>query len=487
MISFRSKKPIFQKVTERLTIHARRLHDKTFLIELQSGRRYSFREFNELVDRTCRYFENLGLRPGDTAAAVLDNTIEFCLLYFGALRSAVRFNPYPSIFTAGDVRRDTAAIRPKAIFLPEERREEFRDLDSEKIFLPTGTSGAFIEELKNYPPKFSEVAIVPSDVACIYCSSGRLIDPRGILYTHGNIGVLIPSVIRGLGLSEADVHLIVLPLAHTAALNYSLLPAAWLGATAILARDFWTLRNRFWEIISGQNVTYVEVVPTVLYILLHQPVMPDSSVYLSYLACGSAPLPLDLRNEFERTFGFPVADLYGLTETGPTHSDAVCSPGWKRGTIGRPLDCNEVVILDDEGHKLPPGKAGEIAVRGGNVFPGYAIHPGLTSSHFRDGWFLTGDLGMEDPEGYFHFRGRKKELIIRSGINIHPGEIDEVLRTHPNIMECRTHGTPDEFFGELILTEVVLRGGSMATEAMLKAFLSNRLSPIKIPDSIRVR
>jgi long-chain acyl-CoA synthetase len=487
MTSFRPKKPIFQKITERLAIHARRLHGKTFLIELQSGRRYSFREFNELVDRTCRYFENLGLGAGDTAAAVLDNSVEFCLLYFGALRSAVRFNPYPSIFAAGDVRRDTAAIRPKVIFLPEERREEFRDLDIKKIFLPTGTAGAFIEGLKHFPPKFSEVSVIPSDVACLYCSSGRLVDPRGILYTHGNIDVLIPSVIRGLGLSEADIHLIVLPLAHTAALNYSLLPAAWLGATAIVARDFWTLRDQFWGIISGQNVTYVEVVPTVLYILLHQPVRPGRSVSLSYMACGSAPLSPDLRNEFERTFGLPVADLYGLTETGPTHTDAVWSPGWRGGTIGRPLDCNEVVILDGEGRRLPPGKTGEIAVRGGNVFPGYAIHPGLTSSRFRDGWFLTGDLGLEDREGYFHFKGRKKELIIRGGINIHPGEIDEVLKSHPDVMDCGTHGTPDEFFGELILTEVVLRGGSMETEATLKTFLRNHLSPIKIPDSIRLR
>jgi acyl-CoA synthetase (AMP-forming)/AMP-acid ligase II len=487
MIPVRSIEPIFQKITERLSIHARRLHDKTFLVDLTSGRRYSFREFNGLVDRTCRYFEKLGLRPGDTAAAVLENSMEFCLLYFGALRSAIRFNPYPSIFAPGDVQRDTAAIRPKAVFLPEPRREEFRDLDAEKIFLPTGTPGAFIEGLEHFPPQFSEVAVTPSDVACLYCSSGRLVDPRGILYTHGNLAVLIPSVIRGLGLSEADVHLIVLPLAHTAALNYSLLPAAWLGATAVLARDFWTERGRFWRIVGEMNVTYVEVVPTVLYILLHQREMPDRPVAISHMACGSAPLSPILRNEFETAFGLPVADLYGLTETGPTHYDAVWSPGWKRGTIGRPLDCNEVAILDGEGRGTRPGEVGEIAVRGGNVFPGYAIHPGLTSSRFRDGWFLTGDQGMEDQEGYFHFKGRKKELIIRGGINIHPGEIDEVLRTHPDVIDSKTHGTPDDFFGELISTEVLLRGGSTATGAILKTFLGRRLSPIKIPDSIRIR
>ncbi len=145
-----------------------------------------------------------------------------------------------------------------------------------------------------------------------------------------------------------------------------------------------------------------------------------------------------------------------------------------------------MTILDTEGNELPTGRPGEIVVRGGNVFPGYAINPDLTAAHFRDGGFLTGDRGLVDEEGYHHFLGLKKKLIIRGGVNIHPGEIDEVLLTHPDVARAVTRGTPDDYFGELIRSEVAIREGSPLTEAALKEYCRGRLSPIKIPDFIAV-
>jgi len=475
---------VFEKVTGRMAVHAVRHPDKIFLIDLHSGRAFSFGEFDSLVNRTCRYLENLGARPGDIVSTVLENSVEFCLLYFAALRSNIVLSPFPAFFSAWDILRDTEFIRPKFVFLPEARRDEFRSAGEQKSALQTIPSDGFFETLQTFPPDFPEIAASPLHFACLYQTAGRRADPRGVLYSHGNMFTLIPSVIRGFRLSAKDVHLIVLPLAHTAALNYSLLPAAWLGATVVLARDFWPDRERFWEIVRNYGVNYVEVVPTILHVLLHQKARPGRLESLPFMPCGSAPLSPDIRTEFDREFGLPVADLYGLTETGPTHADAVWSPGWKKGTIGKPLDCNEIRVLDKDGRRCPVGESGEIAIRGNNVFPAYAINPELRSAHFRDDWFLTGDLGIEDADGYFHFSGRKKELIIRGGMNVHPGEIDEVFQTHPDVLRSATRGTPDDFFGELIRAKITLRPGSAATESSLKEYCRRYLSPIKVPDII---
>jgi long-chain acyl-CoA synthetase len=475
-----------EKISRRLALQTSRFPHKTFLIDLASGRRLTFREFDELVGRACGYFKSLGLAKGDLLSAVLDNSIELCLLFFAALRFGAVFNPYPAFLIAADVRRDIDALRPRALILPGERRDEFETVAAEKIFIEMSRPGGFLDSLRAFPPAPVEAPALPDDTAFIYHSAGRLVDPRGIRYSHGNLMSLIPAVARGLNLGADDVHLIVLPLAHTAALNYSLFPCAWLGATAVLAGSFWGVRERFWDIAAEFAATYVQVVPTALYILLHQQPRPGAGHRLSHIACGSAALAPALRAEFERTVGLPVADLYGLAETGPTHTDAVWTPGWKRGTIGRPLDCNDVAILDAGGNALPAGATGEIAVRGGNVFPGYAIHPELTAAHFRNGWFLTGDRGLIDADGYHHFLGLKKKLIIRGGVNIHPGEIDEVLGTHPDVAKVVTRGTPDDFFGELIRSDISVREGSRLTEAALKDYCRGRLSPIKIPDFITI-
>jgi long-chain acyl-CoA synthetase len=475
-----------EKVSRRLALQAARFPDKIFLVDLGSGRQFTFREFDGLVSRVCRFLETLGVERGDIISTVLANSAELALLFFAALRFGIVLNPYPAFFIAADLRRDTDILRPKVILAPEARREDFEPLGSAMGFIDAGGRGEFIESLGAFPPDFPEAPARSGQIAFIYHSAGRLIDPRGIRYSHGNLASLIPSVARGLNLRPDDVHLIVLPLAHTAALNYSLFPGAWLGATVILAESFWNIRERFWRLAGEFSVSYAQVVPTVLYILHHQPARSRPQLRLPYLACGSAPLSPSLRTEFESAFTLPVADLYGLAETGPTHADAIWMSGWKRGTIGRPLDVNEVAILDDDGEALPCGAAGEIAVRGGNVFPGYAVNPGLTAGHFRNGWFLTGDRGLIDEDGYHHFLGLKKTLIIRGGINIHPGEIDEVLGAHPEVEKVSTRGTPDDFFGELIRCEVSVREGSRLTEAALKEFCRGRLSPIKVPDLIKI-
>jgi len=477
----------FKKLSSFLDLYGRERPDKLFLLELRRKLSLTFREFDDLVGAACRLFRSLGLKKGDVVSTVVDNNAEFCVLYFASLRYGAVFNPFPYFLIAPEVQRDLETIKPKIVFVQAERKAEFGTLGGRQAVyhLRSGTAGGFLSDLGTWRGEFPEEEAAPGDIACLYHSSAPDAEPRGVLYSHGSISALIPSVARGLKLDGRDNHLIVLPLGHTAALNYSLLPAAFCGASIVLADNFWNIRKDFWNIIQAYRITYTELVPTILFILLHLPGRPAGPApSLKYAGCGSAPLSIKLQADFESAFKLPVANLYGLTETGPTHYDDPFAPGWKRGSIGKPLDVNRVAILDEQGDELPDGETGEMAVQGDNVFSGYAISGERTGRNFKDGFFLTGDLGARDRAGVFEFRGLKKRLIIRGGINIHPGEIDEVLSGHPHVRQAWTMGVPDDYFGELIKTFIVFREGRIVLESELKDFCKRRLSPIKVPDFI---
>lgn len=470
-------------IAQYLDSHTLKTPDKIFLVDQKSRRTYSFLEFNRMVNSTCRYFRDIGLRKDETIVLYLENSPEFCILLLAALRYGVVAMIYPAILVPTELKRDLSLISCSVLFTKKKHMNAFKDDEGLKIIFLDELDDLFHERHKDVAGN-EPLESVKTEMALLYYSAGASGDPRGIFYTHRNLVSLIPSICRGFHFSDVDRHLITLPLSHSAALNYSFFPALMCGATIILAEGFWEIREEFWNICRTHEITYVEVVPTILYMLLHLPGEPDSIDTLRYVGCGSAPLDIDLQNDFEKRFGLPVANLYGLTETGPTHVDYPIASGWKRGSIGKPLDINQVVILDNQGRECPPGTEGEIAVKGDNLFPGYALDSKTDSKRFFQGFLRTGDRGFRDENGVFYFCGLYKELIIKGGFNIHPDEINEILRSHPMVDRCRTIGVPDMFFGERIRSWIVLLTEGLLTAEELKKYCLRYLSPIKVPDEI---
>jgi acyl-coenzyme A synthetase/AMP-(fatty) acid ligase len=478
----------FESLDTYLEYFSKESPDKTFVFELKRNLGLSYKKTNELVNSLCHFFQKRGFKQGDIITLYLDNNLELVLLLLASLRFGTVAFLYPSLFIPAELKKDLELIPSKAVFVSAERAEEFRTITRQRlIVVKTQSQNGLLDKIAGLNGRYDQQEIRPEDNALLYQSSGAACQPRGIYYTHGNLAALIPSVCRGFRFSETDIHLIGLPLAHSAALNYSLFPVLMSGGSVILADSFWNIRDSFWKVCGLYGVSYVEVVPTVLYMLYHLSFDGrDRSALktIKYIGCGSAPLSESLQMEFEKNFGLPAANLYGLTETGPTHVDYPLSEEWRRGTIGRPLDVNRVTILDEDGKECNPGEKGEIAVKGENVFPGYAVWPELTRKCFKQDYFCTGDIGLKDREEYFYFCGIKKELIIRGGINIHPDEINEVILSHPQVKKCRTEGIPNDFFGEQIKTFIVLKTKGAISEKELKAYCSRFLSPIKIPDFV---
>jgi long-chain acyl-CoA synthetase len=236
--------------------------------------------------------------------------------------------------------------------------------------------------------------------------------------------------------------------------------------------------------IDKQKPTLFPGAPTIYIGLLNH---PDVAKYdlSSIKACisGSAALPVEIQEKFEKVTGGKLVEGYGLSETSPvTHANFVWANERVKGSIGVPWPDTDACILGPEtSEPLPNREIGEIAVKGPQVMKGYWNRPEETEQTFRDGWLLTGDLGYMDEKGYFYVVDRKKDMIIASGFNIYPREIEEVLYEHDAILECAVAGVPDPYRGETVKAFIVLKEGASVTEEELDRFCRNHLASFKVP------
>jgi acyl-CoA synthetase (AMP-forming)/AMP-acid ligase II len=464
--------------------------ERIFLLDLKTNRSYSYREFDLVVEKTAGFLLSKGVRKGDRVTAIIENSPEYCFFYFASLRIGAIFNPMPYISHRKEIEKNIDLVEPALVLIDQRREKEFAEWKHGPIFIPVDSDRQFEKRIAGMPDTIVPGIEVDTDrPACLYYSSGTTSDPKGVLFSHKNMIANIASVCRGFRFSrENEIHLVFLPLGHTASINYSFLPCAFLGGKILLAENFWDIRNKIWDLIEDHRVTYMETVPTVLYSLLniYKHKIDQDLSSLRFVGCGSAPLQKSIQLEFENKFGLKVANLYGLSETGPTHIDYPLDPGWNPGSIGVPLDVNEAFIMGERGEELQPGQTGEIVLKGDNVFVGYFKNDKLYRDVVRDGYFYTGDLGCKDKQGIYYFIDRKKDIIIKGGINIIPGEIDEILMQHPAVREGLTIGIPDAVFGEEIRSFVVLKDGMSAPSSAILAHCREHLPKIKIPREVIV-
>jgi long-chain acyl-CoA synthetase len=209
----------------------------------------------------------------------------------------------------------------------------------------------------------------------------------------------------------------------------------------------------------------------------------DASSLRTCVSGGSA-LPLEVMRSFEDKFGCVILEGYGLSETSPVASFNMPDRERKPGTIGVAIPGCEMRCVDLDGNDVPVGEVGEIAIRGDNVMKGYWNNPEATAEAVPDGWFRTGDLAKRDEEGYFTIVDRKKDMILRGGMNVYPREVEEVIYTHPDVLEVAVVPLPDELLGEQVGAAVALREGSSATPEEIIDFTRERIAAYKYPRKV---
>jgi acyl-CoA synthetase (AMP-forming)/AMP-acid ligase II/thioesterase domain-containing protein/acyl carrier protein len=333
------------------------------------------------------------------------------------------------------------------------------------------------------PPAAVE-AVPPDAVALLLHTSGTTARPKLVPLLQRNLCAAAYNISRSLELTPRDCCLDVMPLFHSQGLSmvYSSLAV---GARVVCAPGFEAAQ--FYEWLDAFRPTWYSAAPTVQQAILEQASAHPETLarcQLRFIRATSAPFPLRVISGLERVFRAPVLEAYAMTE-GP--SQITCNPLPPRPR--KPGSCGlatgpEVAVMDENGRRLPPGKIGEVVIRGAQVLQGYENNPEANARAFRDGWFRTGDLGYLDSEGYLFLRGRLKDMINRGGEKITPLEIDQVLLDHPAVAQAVAFAVPHARLGEDVAAAVVLQRDAAVTEAEIRAFAASRLADFKVPRQV---
>ena len=427
------------------------------------------------VDAIAGHLTAAGVRTGDVVAVMLPNRVELLLSIMAAWRIGATATPVNPAFTAVEA---THQIRDaQAVLLVRERRG--LDLGIPALEVDTlGVRGG---------SALPDPAAIPDDLALLVYTSGSTGRPKGVMLTHANLAAMAASVATALVLTREDHCLLTLPLFHVNALVISWLAPVSVGAQVTVLTRFEP--TRFLESLSLHQATYFSAVPTIyarLAELSESSVAPPDLSSVRFAVCGAAPVSLELLHRFERRYGFPVIEGYGLTEgTCASTLNPLHGPR-KPGTVGIALPGQEVRTMAPDGSFTVPGVPGEVVIKGPNVMRGYLHQPAATAEAIVDGWLHTGDVGLFDSGGYLTLVDRMKDMIIRGGENIYPKEIETVLGRHGSVVESAVVGAPHSLYGEVPVAYVVTYAGTEVSVDELLDLCRASLTKVKLPVAIHV-
>ena len=488
------EKTIFQALSET----AERFPDREALVVCHQNVRLTWKELRDRAERTARGLAGLGLVPGDRAGIWSSNCVEWILLQHAASRAGVVLVNVNPAYRSHELRYVLAKSNIRALFLPKrDTRADYAEILSESRRgenLPlehvVWIGEASWEQMLDAGGDIPNFAANADDVANIQYTSGTTGSPKGVLLTHRNLvnnGKAISLCLRA---TERDRICAPVPLYHCFGSVIGSLVSVVTGATLILpSAQFDALATL--EAVQQERATAVYGVPTMFIAELEHPEFPRFD--LTSLRTGvmaGAPCPIEVMKRVMEKMHCPeITIAYGQTESSPviTMSRANDPVDLRVATVGAPLVNTEVQIVDlKTRERVPIGEQGELCTRGYLVMRGYDGEPAATAEAIdNEGWLHTGDLAVMRADGYFSFKGRAKDTIIRGGENIYPREIEDFLHTHPKIADVYVIGLPDVKLGETVLAWVQLKDGQSATADEIREFCRGRIAYFKVPQYVR--
>ncbi|MEX0677571.1 MAG: long-chain fatty acid--CoA ligase [Pirellulales bacterium] len=481
--------------------NAQRLPDQTAVI--CDERKLTYAELETATNRLASSLVKLGLHRGQKMIVMLPNIPEFVVSYFGILKTGGVVVPINILYKAREIEfllEDSEAIGIVACteYL-DEALAAYRSVDTcQHLILVDFPAKApevdeagvhrFDELVRSGSPRFEIVATSPDDTAAIGYTSGTTGKPKGAELSHFNLFYqcrVLPMFTTEVP-RENDVRMAVLPLFHSYGQSCVMNTVLALGSTLSLVTRFDPAKTM--ELIERDKVTHFAAVPTMYVTMLNHPDRPKHDLSsLRMCASGGAPIAVETLDTFKKHYGFHIREGYGLTETSPTATWSQDPVVPRAGSCGKAVWGCQIKIVDDDGRTMPPGKEGEVLIRGVNVMKGYYKQPEATAQIIKDGWFYSGDIGKLDEDGYLYIVARKKDMILRGGFNVYPREIEELLYEHPAVAEAAVVGVKHEELGEEIKAIVYLKPGCRATEEELKAYCKERIAAFKYPRIVEIR
>jgi long-chain acyl-CoA synthetase len=446
----------------------------------------SYADLEAAASRFATTLSSRGVAAGDRVAMIMPNVAYFPIVYYAILRIGAIVVPMNPLLKAGEITyawNDSGANVAVVFPLFAEEAAKAASVTGTEVIITV--PGEWDSELARTEPTEQVAPRTGDDTAVILYTSGTTGEPKGAELTHDNLRSNVRTTIDTvLCMEPGDVVFGGLPLFHSFGQTVGLNSAMAAGACLTLLPKF--DGEQALSIIDRDRVTVFLGVPTMYMGLL---AVKDKERFdttaLRVAASGGASLPVEVLHNAEQAFGITLLEGYGLSETSPVasfnHPDRPAKPG----SVGTPIRGVEFRLWDENDEEVATGEIGEIVIRGENVMKGYWNRPEATAEAMRSGWFHSGDLARRDEDGFYFIVDRKKDMINRSGYNVYPREVEEILYAHPTVAEAAVFGVPDAMFGEEVAALVTLKDGASATEDELRDYVKGLIAAYKYPRIIR--
>ncbi|WP_082232313.1 fatty acid--CoA ligase [Halobacillus massiliensis] len=469
--------------------------EKEALVDLRLGTRWTYKQWDEEVNKLANALLSDGVDKGDRVSTVLFNTAEFVTVLFACMKIGAVFNPINFRLTSQEIDYILRDAEPKVVFFEKatsasvkETAEAMPDtsfwcIDENDLSYAENYYDRTRDKLVRRP----DCLVEEDDLYAIMYTSGTTGAPKGVLHTHRDMidqALILTATLR---LTPHDRGLSVAPMFHCAELHCAFFPRVLIGATSVILHHFDAAQMI--ETVKEEQITTLFAAPTMWNMVLQEEFDPADFQTLRQGLYGGAPMAPALTTRLHDALGVQLLQAYGMTEMGPAITALMEDEQiTKAGSAGRPILNHEVrVVRTREGGPADPddiclpGELGEIVVRGPSTMNGYYKRPEATEEAMYKGWYHSGDIGSYDKEGYLWVSDRVKDMIISGGENIYSREVEDVLFDHPDVVDAAVIGEPDEMWGERVVAYIVKKGELSMEELERFCTSSSRLARYKRP------
>lgn len=458
---------------------------------------YSYRQFNDMVDRAAGGFTVLGIGCGDKVTVHLPNSPEFLFSWFGLAKIGAVMVPSNTANTGDEMLHvinysDSVALVTQPDFMPMFQAILPQCPAVKHVVLARSDAPMpgthLLSQLMAQGHTAARPPLRSEDEVEMIFTSGTTSRPKGVLLTHANHLSSGERMSKHMALRPEDRNLTALPLFHVNAQSVTVLSALTVGASFVILELY--SASKFWEQVRRHKATSTSIVPALLRTIAAQPPQPTDREHHLRAVFFAINVTDQEKADFECRFNVELCNGYGLSEAMTVCTVAPLYGEKRWPSIGLPCLDREIKIVDEQGNEVPTGELGEIVVKGTvgrTIMKGYYKDPKATAEAIRDGWLHTGDQGYMDEKGYVYFFDRKKDVIKRGAENVSASEVERVLQDHPGILEAAVIAVPDPIKDEAVKAFVVLRDGVQLSAEEILAYCSGRLAKFKVPSFIEFR
>lgn len=457
-------------------------HFSNHIAVFEDDKQVTYRQFNQEANRFASALMRTGVCPGDHVAICMPNSFAWLAVYYGILKTGAVAVTLPCVLFEHELMKLMMDCEPKVLFIDSAKQEHFdlfkQNTGLKLIISDAGGDLTFEAFSAEGSTVFKIIEREPDDTCAILYTGGTTGLPKGAMLSHLNISTSLYNVAYNERSEPSDIALCFLPLNHVFAQIHIVQSTVFSCGGLVILPCF--DMDRIFEVIHRYGITKFYAVPTIYIRFLRHENLKEKMGSVRYCFSAATSMATEIIHEWKTRTGLDIYEAYGMTESASMVS---YNHHYRHviGSVGTPVHLVEIKIMDAEGNEMEQGNNGEICIRGPNMTKGYLKNSAESQEAFWGDWFRSGDMGRLDEDGYLYIVDRLKDMIITGGENVYPREIEELLYTCEEVLECAVVGFPDKEYGERVTAVIVTKNNMHLDKNALKMHLKSQLAGFKVP------